>query len=113
MNVAVDFENLDQWARELDQALQDMQVKAETSLLRLGERIAILQERAAPDRSRVDPDFTIQAGRAGTVSYVDVGPDPWQGIRLAHYEFGTRRQPPRPFMRRIVYEQAANWDPMR
>jgi hypothetical protein len=108
-------ENLDAWADALITAFEQKVVDAETGLLRLGERIAKRENAEAPDRTKRGisgrDTITVDAGRDGDISYVDVGPSPWAGIRLAHFEFGTRRQPPRPFLRRIVYEEAARWDP--
>lgn len=111
--MSVSIENIDEWADAYIEALEDMVADTVTSLHSLGDRIAQREQRAAPDRSRINAQFTVQRGAYGHVFYVDVGPDPWEGIRMAHYEFGTRRQPPRPFMRRIVLEEAAGWNPAR
>lgn len=110
----VSFANFAEWEKAILAAVDDLAADTEASMRDLAQRIAKREEAAAPDRSRVKAAFTVEESRPSANEYViDVGPEPWQGTRLAHFEFGTSKQPPRPFMRPITLEEWAEWNPGR
>ena len=108
--------NFTEWERAVQVASADLIAATEASLKDLALRIGEREKRAAPNRSRIraEETITVTEDRPTTDVYVlDVGPEPWEGIRLAHYEFGTSRQAPRPFMRPIIADEWNRWDPSR
>lgn len=113
MSGALEFDT-EQWAAAAHTEFQALGLTAEADLFALGDDIAAEMKAAAP----VDPHR--KAGRHGKSSidakrgrdrngvYTDVGPTR-QGFWLGLYEFGTSRQPPRPFMRPAIERVIARW----
>jgi HK97 gp10 family phage protein len=108
------IENYDEFLAGFVKGTQQLVVESEAALVRLAEDIAAREKASGPrgDHGGKHAIDTIEVTQGQTDSefFVDVGPSK-RGFYLAFSEFGTRHQPPRPFMRPAIAAAISAWKP--
>lgn len=103
------------WESAVATEFARLNIESEKDLLDLAHDIERGMKDGAPlstgkriSRRHARSSIDVKQGRDRRGVYVDVGPTR-KGFWLAFYEFGTSRQPPRPFMRPAIERAIARW----
>lgn len=109
---AVQFDDLDGWATSLTKVAETLVARAEQQLVELAPRLEAEMRAAAPKPRKGTRAATIHTkvrkGKRRTV--IDIGPTP-EAFSLVFDEFGTSRQPARPWVRPVLAAGWAGWNP--
>lgn len=110
----IDFDTAE-WGQAVETEFARLNIESEQDLLDLGHDIEQGMKSGAPlsvgkriSRRHARASIDVKRGRDSKGVYVDVGPTR-KGFWLAFYEFGTSKQPPRPFMRPAIERAIAGW----
>lgn len=126
--MSLDIVNADQWLRAMNRGLDEVDIESEEQVVDLARTMSKLMRDGAPEMDeeerrrrqatesgresvRRKPGKTtirFNRGRDRRGRYVDVGPSRG-AFYFLFYEYGTSKQPARPFLRPAIEQAIARW----